>query len=1060
MTRTLTSRVANTPKLAHPAGHKTSPGMVPHIVASDAELLRLFARHAGSIADTIADDAFAQILDRHNRMVWRVCHQILHRQQDAEDAFQVTFLFLARRARSIRASESVAGWLYRVAHRTAMNAKHKSRRRNEKPLVDEPAEVAFPNLARREMAAVMMEELRRLPAKYQTPLVMRYLEGQSRRQIAEQTDSTIATVQGQLARGKQLLRSRLLRRGVSLSAAMAIVGNTNRQAEAASAHLIAQTTSNATAIATGGSLTASVAVVSLYREGVRGMLFSSLTKTIASLSVIALLVAGIALRGSQAQTKAVAKPSLQLLAEAPAEAPTEAAATAFSIESIAQPTRATSNDDGAIYPETYRTVDLQHVFQSLSLEDLSKHITQSIAPNSWADNNPESEDEIRTYPDDQKLVISANQKKHERIAEALKLLLRVASSAGEIENPKKEPVFMIGDSTIVTSILPSGEKQQISARVDQLGELDLTKHGREGYGKVKVVGRTHKQVVKAIADQIRAAHDDSSIQVGLQHNRTGVWDEGPIGKRADNATSKTHTQHKIAPGDRIEIKSVGVDSNNPLRGEFFIEPSGTVPLGPTYGRVKVAGLNITEAEAAIQKHLSANWSDPVVQLTALARTASVNRTTPTNGTIVENWPNGNPKSEYVYRDGKIVSALEYSEDGVTLYEMNDDGEKQPPDNQQSELKKQALPKSPTPKQMRAILEEQLSRLVSKREHLRQSRLPTSSTASDIERRISQKMLNLQTRIEQLVSAEAEQMINETEQFLDKHFPRTESATPKRSAKSPPQDAAVKESPRIDNQFETVEELVERAEAVVQLAEQIAEQARLAHGLNEDPNKFTTAKLDDVAAKALRNVTEKKTSLANQFLNRAESTLESLFEKAVDNASRASEVDIVKTLDSLQEKSKSLEQRIQAVRQRASRAKLRSTYHPVKFKPDESVTGSEWTVYDKPSEINPNGWAVRAKLAFGGSMPIPLPGDKRPRPEVQFVATHSKGITLGTNSSSDLQGKGERQTFILYRDKPFMATIHGQEVVFYLRTQQVYGDQPKTSPYVWIDILQSKAGSDK
>ena len=224
-------------------------------------------------------------------MVWSVCRQALRRQQDAEDAFQATFLLLVRHAGSIRTSESAAGWLYRVAYRTSIRARKKLASRREEALALDPhapAEVPFPDLEGRQTAAALIEELMQLPKKYQTPLVLRYLEGHSRRAIADQTDTTVPTVQGRLARGKQMLRRRLVRRGVSLSAAMAVLtGRPSTAGAAAPSQLLLQTSSNAGAVAAGGSLAASTAVVTLYQEGVRAMLAAWIAKPVGVIAAVA-----------------------------------------------------------------------------------------------------------------------------------------------------------------------------------------------------------------------------------------------------------------------------------------------------------------------------------------------------------------------------------------------------------------------------------------------------------------------------------------------------------------------------------------------------------------------------------------------------------------------------------------------------------------------------------------------------------------------------------------------------------------------------------------------------
>ncbi|TWU00630.1 ECF RNA polymerase sigma factor SigW [Botrimarina colliarenosi] len=268
-----TPRAAALP--ARPAPARGGASTTGGLLETDGELLRLFTRH---------DDAAAidRLIDRHAPMVWRVCRQSLRRQQDAEDAFQATFLQLVKGARQIGASESAAGWLYRVAYRTSLRARKRLAARREEALALDPTappEQEFPDLSRRWTAGVLAEELMQLPERYQTPLVMRYLEGQSRRAIAEATDLTIATVQGRLARGKQMLRRRLISRGVSLSAAMGALAVDPKSAGATvPTQVVLQTTSNATAVATGGSLAASAAVVSLFQQGTRAMLFASLSK--------------------------------------------------------------------------------------------------------------------------------------------------------------------------------------------------------------------------------------------------------------------------------------------------------------------------------------------------------------------------------------------------------------------------------------------------------------------------------------------------------------------------------------------------------------------------------------------------------------------------------------------------------------------------------------------------------------------------------------------------------------------------------------------------------------
>ena len=188
------------------------------IPPTDGERLMRFQRYRD-------ERAFAEVVETHAKMVWGVCSQILRHQQDVEDAFQATFLILARKAKSIRAADNAAGWLYRVAFRTALLARDRRNRRNEAPLIDEPRSLdeQLAAVERSEQCFALLEELNALPPRYRQPLVLCYMEGRSRREAADEMGITSQTVKGLLARGTRMLRSRLVRRGAALSTSMAAV---------------------------------------------------------------------------------------------------------------------------------------------------------------------------------------------------------------------------------------------------------------------------------------------------------------------------------------------------------------------------------------------------------------------------------------------------------------------------------------------------------------------------------------------------------------------------------------------------------------------------------------------------------------------------------------------------------------------------------------------------------------------------------------------------------------------------------------------------------------------
>jgi RNA polymerase sigma factor (sigma-70 family) len=164
--------------------------------------------------------AFATLVRRHGPMVLAVCRSVLRQEQDAEDAFQATFLVLARKAGSIRRPEAVAGWLYEVAHRLAAKAQADTARRRAREQRAAPMAPADPalDMTVRDLGRVLHEELRRLPEKYRLPLVLCYLEGRSQEEAAGQLGWSKGTLRGRLDRGRERLRRRLTARGVALSA--------------------------------------------------------------------------------------------------------------------------------------------------------------------------------------------------------------------------------------------------------------------------------------------------------------------------------------------------------------------------------------------------------------------------------------------------------------------------------------------------------------------------------------------------------------------------------------------------------------------------------------------------------------------------------------------------------------------------------------------------------------------------------------------------------------------------------------------------------------------------
>jgi RNA polymerase sigma factor (sigma-70 family) len=254
---------------------------------SDRELLRRFLGERDQAA-------FHAILRRHGPMVFRVCLRVLQREQDAEDVFQATFLVLAKRAGAVQRQDSVGSWLFGVAHRLACKAKRTlaRQRAHERQATARTGADALTELSVREAQELVDGEIGRLPERYRGPFVLCCLEGATRDEAAKQLGLTISTLKKRLELGRQLLRGRLSRRGLTLSGALlaAALGEAG-VAAAVSCALVDATSIAATSVAAGGT-TASVvsATAATLTEGeMRAMLLTKL-----KIAVCAALLVGCA----------------------------------------------------------------------------------------------------------------------------------------------------------------------------------------------------------------------------------------------------------------------------------------------------------------------------------------------------------------------------------------------------------------------------------------------------------------------------------------------------------------------------------------------------------------------------------------------------------------------------------------------------------------------------------------------------------------------------------------------------------------------------------------------
>ncbi len=166
--------------------------------------------------------AFEALVNLHGPMVLGLCRRMLHDPRDVEDAFQATFLILVRKASSIRDRTLLSNWLYGVAYRVAIRTRANAiRRRGRETGVGNLDVAAAPEASEHQgIGPVLDQELNRLPEKYRAPLVLCYLRSRTHDQAAEELCCPVGTVRSRLARGRELLKDRLTRRGYAPTAAI------------------------------------------------------------------------------------------------------------------------------------------------------------------------------------------------------------------------------------------------------------------------------------------------------------------------------------------------------------------------------------------------------------------------------------------------------------------------------------------------------------------------------------------------------------------------------------------------------------------------------------------------------------------------------------------------------------------------------------------------------------------------------------------------------------------------------------------------------------------------
>jgi RNA polymerase sigma factor (sigma-70 family) len=305
-------------------------GVRPAEELTDGQLLEGFVSRQD-------EAAFEALVRRHSPLVLGVCRRVLQHAQDAEDAFQATFLVLARKAASIRRKESLGSWLYGVAYHIAAAARLRAARRrsHERQAHDMAQSDAKAEALWAELQPILDEELQQLPDKYRQALLLCYLEGKSNRQAARELGWPPGSMSRRLTRARELLRLNLKRRGVSLGSAALTALLTYQAAPAAVPLLLVDTTVRAALRFAAGKTVGTIVsrqAVSLAREILKGM-----TPTASKIATVILLAIGILALGTRGHEASAQKPGPGSAGRP--EAPKQSAAAKAAREAAeAQPT--------------------------------------------------------------------------------------------------------------------------------------------------------------------------------------------------------------------------------------------------------------------------------------------------------------------------------------------------------------------------------------------------------------------------------------------------------------------------------------------------------------------------------------------------------------------------------------------------------------------------------------------------------------------------------------------------------------------------------------------------
>jgi RNA polymerase sigma-70 factor (ECF subfamily) len=317
--------------------------------ASDGELLERFA-------DTRDESAFTALVQRHGPMVFGVCRSILNDPNDADDAFQATFLVLVRKARSIGKPDSVASWLHGVAYRIASKARGAAARRRHQERQAPTMSGSQPDdeAVWRDIRPLLHMEVERLPERYRKPFVLCYLEGKTNDEAAQILGWPKGTVLSSLSRAREKLRERLTRQGVALPAAVLTAMLARSEAPAAVPAVLAEATVRSALLYAATPVAAGISAGALAHT--QSMLQSMFLARVKMIAAFALLAAAIGTGGGLIVYHARSPEAPAAAAKTDAPPPPQPPPAAEGPEVIVPPAKVPSKPDRELLRGTWLVV--------------------------------------------------------------------------------------------------------------------------------------------------------------------------------------------------------------------------------------------------------------------------------------------------------------------------------------------------------------------------------------------------------------------------------------------------------------------------------------------------------------------------------------------------------------------------------------------------------------------------------------------------------------------------------------------------------------------------------